>query len=83
MDYQFDIQAAIEEYLTDNGINSKVSVDFDRNDYGTYDMDIRWYEDDDRQGFTVKNCDRYDIETLFDMWVQYREQTHLLYLATA
>lgn len=83
MDYQFDLQTAIEEYLANNGINCEVTVDFDRNDpdYPTYDLTVDWYEDDNNQSFVVRNCHKFTDETLFDMWVRDREHTHELYLA--
>ena len=84
MDYQFDLQTAIEAYLANNGIECKVTVDYDPNDPDapyTYDLNVDWYEDDDCQSFVVRDCQRFTEETLFDLWVRDREQTHAQYLA--
>lgn len=84
MDYQFDLQTAIEEYLADNGIKTNVTVDYAPNDPDApyaYDLTVNWYDDGDNQSFVLRDCQRFTEETLFDMWIHDREQTHALYLA--
>lgn len=79
---EFDLCEAITEYLADHGIVCEVTVDFDRNDpdYPTYDLDVDWYEDDDRQSFVVRDAQRFTLETLYDLWVRERESLHAHYL---
>lgn len=82
MHNDFDLCEAITEYLTDHGIVCDVTVDFDRNDpdYPTYDLNVDWYEDDDRQSFVVRNAQHFNLETLYDLWVRDREAQHAHYL---
>lgn len=80
--YAFDLETAINEYFENLGIDTKATIDYDRNDpdFETYDLTIYWEEDEDFKSFTVRNCQRLTEETLFDLWVRDREAQHQYYL---
>ena len=83
IDPVFDLATAISEYLEENGIETDVTCDFDRNDpdYPTYDLCVYWEEDGDDRSFVYRNCQNLTPETLFDLWVRDREDQHEWHLA--
>ena len=83
INHEFDLCEAITEYLADHGVECEVTVDFDRNDPDdaySHDLNVDWYEDDDRQSFTQRDAQRFTLETLYDLWVRDREAQHAHYL---
>jgi hypothetical protein len=83
MNYEFDLATAIAEHLDGLGISTEVDCDFDRNDpdrSNSYDLYVSWEEDGDTQSFTVRDCQRFTLEDLFDQWVRERDALHAHFL---